>query len=280
MKATDEFLGTSFKIARRSHSQTAMHSHDYFELVYVYRGRAVHKTGTETREVKKGNYFIIDYGAHHQYVDGDREFEIVNCLFLPEFIDGSLMGCTAFREIASCYLIKFHYADLLGLPVNRAFDDENGEIRRLFDKMSKAYEKKSFGYQELIRCYLIEIIITTLCKLSAGASADLGNEKVSFICQHIERHYRESIRLSNLCEELHFSLPYISKTFKAVTGQTFGHYLQAVRVRNACHLLAQSEKSVEEIAEEVGYSDTKHFRKIFKEHMNMSPLHFKKFCRN
>ncbi|MBE6564858.1 MAG: helix-turn-helix domain-containing protein [Ruminococcaceae bacterium] len=278
MKAKVEFSDTSCKITRRNHRATSMHYHDYFELVYVCAGSAVHKTSTETRKVKSGNYFIIDYGTHHKYEDGDEQFEIINCLFLPEFIDGSLMGCTSFREIASCYLIKFHYADLLGLPVNRAFDDDDGEIRRLFEKMSLAFEQKSIGYQELIRCYLIEIILSTLCKLSGGASGEYSDEKVAYICQYVEKHYRQSIRLVDICEEMHFSLPYISKTFKSVTGETFGHYLQSVRIRNACHLLAQSEKSVEEIAYEVGYSDTKHFRKIFKEHMKMSPLHFKKFC--
>lgn len=279
MKAKDEFQSTPVKITRRHHESISLHSHDYFELVYVRRGSAVHLADGRERKVEKGNYFFIDYGTFHRYAEGDGDFEIINCLFLPEFLDGSLIGCKSFREIASCYLIKFNYADLLSQPVNLVFDDTDGRIGDLFEKMETVYDEKQIGTLELIRCYLIEVIVFTLRKLSTGRQSGNEDKKVEYICRKIETNYASKLRLSDLCAELHFSTPYISRLFRETTGQTFGDYLQSVRIRNACHLLAQTDQSVEEIAFEVGYTDTKHFRKIFREEVKMSPLRYKKFCK-
>lgn len=52
--------------------------------------------------------------------------------------------------------------------------------------------------------------------------------------------------------------------FKSVTGTTVISYLQALRIEKACHMLKQTDKTVIEIAEAVGYSDIKYFYSIFK----------------
>ncbi len=280
MFAAEEFVSTSVKITKRRHKEVGDHFHDYFELAFVLNGNALHSTESETKRVSKGNYFFIDYGDRHRYEKGDEDFEIINCLFLPEFLDGSLSGCKSFREIAECFLVRFQYDGLNSIPVNHIFFDEDGVVRDLFIKMLDIYEKKEIGYAELIRCYLIEVIVFTLRKLSKRQYMSEKDERVEKIRAEIEKRYKEDISLCEICSELHFSLPYISRLFKKETGETFSDFLQKTRVRNACHLLARTVLPVEKIAEEVGYKDTKHFRTVFRKKMNACPLKYRKEYRS
>ena len=44
------------------------HSHYFFELAYVVSGNVAHRLDGEERLLKKGDYLIMDYNAHHSYV--------------------------------------------------------------------------------------------------------------------------------------------------------------------------------------------------------------------
>jgi quercetin dioxygenase-like cupin family protein len=59
-----------------------MHRHIFFELVYIVSGTATHHLEQDTTQLRAGDYFIIDTGSIHCYRDV-RNFEIINCLFLP-----------------------------------------------------------------------------------------------------------------------------------------------------------------------------------------------------
>ena len=77
-----------------------MHRHIFFELVYIVSGTATHYLMEETARLQPGDYFIIDTGSAHCY-RGVRDFQIINCLFLPEYID---------RALATVYLYPIpHY---------------------------------------------------------------------------------------------------------------------------------------------------------------------------
>ena len=67
------------------------HSHDFLELAYVVKGKAVHILNDAESIISEGDYFILDYNSQHSYYSVNGcEFAVINCLFKPEFIDKSL----------------------------------------------------------------------------------------------------------------------------------------------------------------------------------------------
>jgi len=67
------------------------HEHDFLELSYVLEGSATHTTDSGTAILSKGDYFIIDYHKSHKYAQiGEVPFTVINCLFVPRFIDETL----------------------------------------------------------------------------------------------------------------------------------------------------------------------------------------------
>ena len=260
-------------------SQTAIHSHDFIEFAYVKKGAAIHHIAGKEIVVKKGDYFIIDYHAKHGYSPYEKEkFELIHCLFFPEILDDALFGCKSFNELLNCYLIRFNQYQLSEIPTEYVFHDDDGKILSLLYRIDQEAENKKAGHVELERCYLIELLVFTLRKIYTPAKV-IHNEIVAKIVDYANKNFSSEIALEKICGEMNYSLSYISRKFKEEIGMNFNKYVQRKRIEKACHLLAQTTKSVTEIAQETGYYDYKFFLKIFKENIKVSPREFRKIHR-
>ena len=251
-----------------------LHSHNFYELVYVIDGCAEQTLCESTVHVQKGDYFIIDYGSYHSY-SNCRNFEIINCLFMPEFIDKTLSGCTSFAQLITNYLIRFNYTILSKVPANNVFTDTDGRICALFESLLEEYTSGKHGFIELMRCALIEILVRSLRSIVDPAKPQRHATTLK-LTRYVDEHFAENISLSHLGRELNFSLPYLSRLFHREVGISFQQYLQKTRIEHSCRLLAETRMSITQIAQEVGYSDTKHFSKIFRETVHMSPREFRR----
>lgn len=258
-------------------TDTDFHSHDFLEMVYVTEGKAVHTLdGTETA-VRKGDYFIIDYGARHKYTTiKGVEFDIINILFKPEFIDKTLKKCRSFNDLINNYLIRLSYTALEKSPTRVTFNDRDGYIYGLITRIKNEYDQKKTGYLELMRCYLIDIIINAVRCIIPRNAAAAQNDCVRYITDYVSENYMNPVTLAGISETLNFSLPYLSRRFKKDMGVSFCDYLQKKRVEQGCRLIANTDKKISEIAGLVGYGDVKFFNAVFKKHLGMTPREFKK----
>ena len=260
-------------------SDVTSHDHDCFELAYVTGGTAVQTLNGVAETVRKGDYFIIDYGSEHSY-QNTRNFTLINCLFLSEIIDDTLAGCRSFDELLRVCLIRYHRQYLGKTPVNRIFHDEDGRILNLLQGMREEYLSKSTGYREIFRGRLLEILILTMRKVveEHDSRNDQSNrsEMVMEAIHYLEMHYSDKAVLGNFCNEHHYSQQYVSRRFKQETGLTALEYLQKIRIEKCCELLAGSEMSIQEIAHSVGYEDAKFFQQVFKRMVRMSPREYRR----
>lgn len=256
---------------------TLLHNHDFLEMVYVTEGKAVHTLNGKETIVRKGDYFIIDYNAFHKYTTIDHiKFEIINILFHPELIDKTLVNCFSFQDLINNYLIRFSYKTLINSPTNVIFFDDNKSIFALIEKLQYEYAEKRPGYLELMRSYLIEIIILTMRKINKENTDILYDDYSKFIIDYVEENYMKQITLTDMSIKLNFSLPYLCKRFKKDVGISFNEYLQKKRIEQSCRLIANTNKKFSEIAGLVGYNDLKFFNQVFKKHLKMTPREFKK----
>ncbi len=253
------------------------HMHNYLEFVYITKGKGIHDLNGVKTVVKKGDYFIIDYNNIHSYNRiGGAEFMLVNCLFVPSFIDRALKNCKSFNEVISNYQIHFRNKSYTVNPTSYVFYD-NGEILPLVNKLVTEYENKPAGYFELMRCVLKEILILMMRNISREGSAKKFDACIEQVLDYTDKNYSENISLSKLSAELNYSLPYISAKFKDNVGMTFCEYLQRLRINQSCKLLADTDKKIIEVAELVGYRDIRFFNTLFKKYIGSAPGQFRKF---
>lgn len=259
-----------------NHKNTAPHFHNFLELVYVISGQAIHIRDGKKTVVNPGDYYIIDYNSTHEYITDDENFLIINCLFVPRFIDSSLNGCRSFQKLLNNYLIRLS-ADFSDInPTQTIFHDDNGRIKSILDILLSEYKEKQPGYLEIMRCGLIEIIIQTVRKTSRRDTDMVYKNYSRYIMKYVSKNYMQPITLSEIAQELNFSIPYLSKVFKEDTGMGFSEYLQKIRIEEACRLLANTDSKVIDIAQSVGYNDICTFNLIFKKHLGITPRDFRK----
>ncbi|MDF2938134.1 MAG: AraC family transcriptional regulator [Paenibacillaceae bacterium] len=91
----------------------------------------------------------------------------------------------------------------------------------------------------------------------------------------IESHYAESFSLQELADYAAMSRSYMAKLFKEKTGQTIWSYCVNVRMRKARELLLTTTLKSYEIGLQVGYENSIHFSRIFKQYHGMNPMEYK-----
>ena len=274
-------IQTEFFVGKNHHKNRELHQHNCIEMSYVLKGEATHvmKKGdgeTVTSPLKAGNYIIIDYDVAHGYQDGSNDFLVLNLLFQPEFVSDALASTHSFERIIQDPSIGFDYSMLRHPPVNVLFYDDDRQLLTVFERAYRAFTKNVTGHPQLIRCYVIEIIIATLQQLLLLVPQPKSDSVIASICDYVDEHYMEQITLTRICREKYFSVPYISKKFKKECGVSFEQYLQQIRVQHACSLLLETNFPVETIASYVNYTDTASFRKAFKRITGKSPSEFRK----
>ena len=123
--------------------------------------------------------------------------------------------------------------------------------------------------------YLKKTIIESFNQVIAVKKAE-DNKPIRDAKQYMKQHFKEPISLEIVSDQVGFNATYFSSLFKKETGNTFSEYLSEIRMEKAKELLKESNLSVALICEEVGYSDTKHFTKLFTKYTNLKPNEYRK----
>lgn len=84
-------------------------------------------------------------------------------------------------------------------------------------------------------------------------------------------YYAQPLSLEAISKSFGYTPQYVSSLFHKQTGMTLQVYLQRLRVEKACRLMEQKSVPLSALAQTVGYTDAKHFSKVFRRHKGVSP---------
>lgn len=255
-------------------NRTTYHIHNFVEIVYIAEGSGIHRIGDEVFRVEKGDLALINYDVPHQVSAAEGPLLVYNFLFTPDYLDTSLKASRNFFDVSHHFLLgNFYQVGFERYIHVRADGGENVHIRNIYDRLLWEYEKKQIGYREIMRGYLIELLIT-IFRLSMQERTG-GSEGLLPVLDYIGTHFTEELRLEQLATMAEYSVSSFGRKFKAFTGLTVTRYIQTLRIEYACSLLSQTTKSVADIAAESGYSDSKHFYTVFKKITGKLPRNFR-----
>ncbi len=176
----------------------------------------------------------------------------------------------------------FEKYQLLGIEILMNIKEVFADIiskTELEDEMMR--EIKNFAYiSSLID--IKELLIKLVHKYYNVIDSRLENsdEAIKTAKAIVDNYYNMNINMNNLCRKLYMSPSNLSKKFKKYTGYNFSDYMKMKRIEAAKNLIKNSRKKIYEISHEVGYSDEKHFFKIFKMQTGLTPLQYKKIMLN
>lgn len=266
------FLFTWKEILRKDAKN--YHMHDHLEFCYVMSGRGRHRIAGQVYEVGEGDLILINEGEYHQALLGESGGPVV--IFYVGLTNVYLQGQEKDRLPISGESPILHTSGELKM-----------KLSRLCIYMEAEKEMGRFGRHFMMKTYAMQMLLLFLREQEQPQNArpmeqnafESVNRKylVEKIMDYFEEHYAQKISLDQIAGNMYLSPFYISKIFKAETGETPIHSLIEIRMEKAKELLLNDPSaSIQEVAAKVGYEDAYHFSKLFKKKFGVAPSAMRK----
>lgn len=232
--------------------------------VPVFRyGETVYKKPASLEDIREGRKQLINA----MVAQDDQGFSKV-------FLQFKRLVCAAAdgRKDDAC----FHYGstirilderfDILGIcSPELEFKEILEQARKTesYEELAGQFESYFLQYKEKIR--------------SAVARSD--KRDIIQAREYMENHYRENLTLEVLAGVVHMNSYYFSSFFKKNSGENFKDYLNKIRMKHAVSLLVSTDKKTAEIAQEVGFRDSRSFSELFQRFYGETPSAYRKRIR-
>lgn len=267
-----------FKLYKITESYPSMgdHKHDYVQIWYVKKGVVVHTIHEEKYKMVAGNLYVIPpFVVHGFSMDPEHETEIIGCEFLPHFINGQ------FNES-----FEYLFLDEDRLHSKVTFSGETDlQVQQLLESMLQEYDTQGPNFELIIKGSLLILLGLTIREWQLAPLAQLDGkmrrhkEIMESVIEYIHNHYKEDIKLENICRYALMSRTYFCDLFKQYTGKTFQEYLIDLRLRKSMELLLSSDRTITDICFHVGFKHLTHFSRMFKKYTGVTPLYYKKHAK-
>ncbi|MFK7738374.1 MAG: helix-turn-helix domain-containing protein [Pirellulaceae bacterium] len=254
-----------------------LHCHEFSEIVIITGGRGLHITGEDSYELSAGDTFVIGGDRPHDYLNMEH-LSLVNILFeardLPLTLGDlqSLPGYHALFTLEPAWRKRHQFTSRLQL--NPA---EVAESLRIVEDLEGELDDRKPGFAVIATTLMLQLITF----LSRCYSSSLNPESKSLLrvadaISHIERNYSQQIALDDLVEIAGMSRRNFIRSFENTMGTSPINFLIERRLRASSRLLLRSQKTITEIAFEVGFSDSNYFSRQFKRSYGLSPREYRK----
>lgn len=157
-------------------------------------------------------------------------------------------------------------------------ENQTKKLSILFQNLCEAHEQTGFLADKLSAAVLLQIILfvikcTEKTDIMKGQTAA---PEIIVALEYIQKHYKETLSLEQLASAVHLSKYYFCRCFHNATGVPVFEYLNHFRLAKVSHLLLYSDMSIDEIAEETGFSSAASLTRVFKKSHAVTPREFRK----
>ncbi len=252
-------------------------SHDFWELVYVDKGRVEVLAENENFELTQGEViFHKPNEFHNLYANGS----VAPNLVIISFVCQS-PAMAFFENKITCFTTR--QRELLARIIEegrRAFDGPLGDPYTLQMNLNP---DAPFGSEQLITLYLETLLIDMIrdtalenepVKLSSSIKTRSDNDLVNRIIAYMEDHLSDNLSFSVICRYSAQSATNLKRIFKTVTGRGVMEYYRMLKIDQAKILLRESDGNITQIADRLGYTSVQYFSRHFKQATGMTPREY------
>lgn len=255
------------KLKKTGHVGT--HIHDDVEILVGLGGLFEVKVENSVSHLEKGDVIIINRRIPHETRS------------LVPYTGNRMLQFKAEKLRAGEFEHMNKYLSVLFAAKEKPFvlishnDPLSKKIGDLIAKIAQENIKKEANYDLFIRGYM-NVLLGELYR--SGILTDVAvnyntdaMQKIWPVIKFIDENFSRSLELDDLCAILNINRHYFCRIFKKATGTTPIEYINFVRIWKAENLLTTTDKSVLEIAMEVGFSSVTYFNRVFRRLKNTTP---------
>lgn len=252
------------------------HTHNYVELIYMCSGETTHVINGDEIVLRQGELLFLNQNAVQEIYPAGEDDIAVNLIILPSFFDYSLtmlgdednlirdfiIDCLKSNDRNVSYL-HFRVADIL--PIQNIMENLIWTIH------NKQINKRSIN-QATMGLLLLQLMNYT--DLVDVGKDNESRELLMSVYRYVEDRYSDG-SFTELANELHYDMHWLSKTIKQMTGKNYTDLLQEKRMRQAAYLLRTSGLNVADVAVAVGYENISYFHRLFHRTYGESPRNYR-----
>lgn len=249
------------------------HYHNNFEIIFVTKGTSTFLIEGKKVKAKKNRLVLISNLENHSMTIDETPYEryVIN---LNNLLKINLLPSEIYTKTLQNRPKDFPYIF--------EFEDEEAEIAiQILSLLLKEKNADEFSehYESLLINQLLIIIYRSNPDFFKNTKTDFENT-VYKIQDYINENYKEDINLDLMENKFYISKYEISRNFKKITGYNFKTYLILVRLSRAKALLVNSNLTIAEISNNIGYNSESLFVRMFKKYENTTPTRYRRTYKN
>ncbi|MCT4715649.1 HTH-type transcriptional activator RhaR [Enterobacteriaceae bacterium H18W14] len=265
LKKTDFFVSSAQPVAvadRYPQNVFAEHSHDFCELVLVWRGNGLHVLNDRSWRITCGDLFYIRAEDRHRY-ESVNDLVLHNIIYCPERL-----------KLNVDWDDLLHRQSVAGSdPRWRLSSHGMAQARQLISQLEHESPK-----QDALSLCLTESLFLQLCILlrrhryqSRDAAGPDGGETLDLLMAALGSSLETPFELQQFCQQHQVAERHLRQLFRQQTGMTISQYLRQLRICQAQDLLRHSEMLISDIATRCGFEDSNYFSVVFTKETGLTP---------
>jgi len=137
----------------------------------------------------------------------------------------------------------------------------------------------SFRFWDEWEAWIRELRASVLRRISENGSRQVTEcilRAVEILKSETEENPHLNVGEADVAARVGMSRGYFSKCFKKVTGRPYGEYVKELKLERAKKLLLQTDETITRVAEMCGFTDYRHFSRVFRDYAGMLPNEYRK----
>jgi len=245
------------------------HRHNYVEISYIISGEGYEVLNGTRHDLRPGKMtLLLPHQVHALYSQGVKPLKVYNlCIGLEVFFGRSQNG-QLYRDIL--------FSDSDKVQPYVYFDNEQ-TVKDIFSQLYEEFSKESLWREDMFRVLVTELLIffdRNRKSISTEPQEVLRNSaqgSVWEVIYYLYNNYQSDLSLAILANEFGMSIQHISTSIKKLVGESFGDFVNGLRLNHADNLIRSTEMLLTDVAFEVGYQSYATFSRVFRLHFGHSP---------
>lgn len=255
--------------------------HGQLSIKTFSNGKAQYKSSKGFFAVEEDRHLLLNEGPYTISIDEDTEVESF-CVFFKDGFAGEVLR-TLTDSSDRLLTDPFKPVDSFGF-FEKTYDTNQFLANQIKSFKEAAQNNASISYEDHFHKLMQTILFNhfdslreteSLTSIRYSTREELYR-RVSTAHDYIRSFYNQAITIQDIAQVACLSPNHLLRTYSQIYGQTPHQHISQLRIRKAKELLAKSILSMTEITFELGFNNPVSFSKMFKQHVGVSPLQFRK----
>lgn len=246
-----------------------MHYHPYYEIYFLVSGQRKYFFHNRIFSLTQGNVIVIKPNEVHRAIPiGDPRGQDYERYILN--IDETMFSKIERYNKSIKMIFK---KGIISLTPEKLFEF-TGILKKIEEESAEHLKENKYSIRNHVERILIDLSKQDECEIDEKQFSK-NDIRIQEAIEYIVSNYNKKITLRECADICYMGESNFTKVFHDIVGTNFKSYINSIRIEKACDLLINSELSVSEISNMVGFENISYFGSVFKKVVGVLPKEYR-----